>query len=176
VPASPASSATPDVLIAVTVPDGWFGRVGNTGLKLGSNPTRDASITFGAIENLYGDVCHWQAGRANPPIGPTVDDLATGLAARSSRPTVATAIVMDGFVGKYVEVTIPSDMTACDQRVARVEATGNEVVHLPGEHLAYRILDVDGDRLVISAVDFPETPPADRAELQSVIDSIRIYR
>jgi hypothetical protein len=169
-------SAAPGPLITVTVPDGWFGKVGNTVLKLGPRPLRDASLTIGGIENLYADVCHWQKGQANPPIGPTVDDLAAGLATRSSVPLTPTAIEIDGFAGKYVELTTPSDMSGCDQRVARIETFGDDRVHLQGEHLVYRILDVEGTRLVITAVDFSETSAADRAALQSVVESIRIYR
>jgi hypothetical protein len=174
VPPSPGASVPPSVLITVTVPDGWFGKLGNTVLKVGSRPTRDASLSFDVFDNLYADVCHWQAGQANPPIGPTVDDLTAGLAARSSTPTVPAATEIGGFAGKYVEVTTASDMSACDQGVARIEVAGNDRVHLPDEHLMYRILNADGGRLVITAVDYPETPAADRAALQSIIDSIRI--
>jgi hypothetical protein len=45
---------------------------------------------------------------------------------------------------------------------------------LDGEHDQVWILDVEGKRIVIDAFDFVTTTPADRAELRSLIETVRI--
>lgn len=43
-----------------------------------------------------------------------------------------------------------------------------------GQHQDLWILDVDGTRFVIDAATFPETSAADRAELQTIVETLVI--
>ena len=46
-----------------------------------------------------------------------------------------------------------------------------------GEQLRLDILDVDGSRLVVGRINRPDSAgPADMAELQAIVDSIRVER
>ncbi len=44
----------------------------------------------------------------------------------------------------------------------------------PSQRWHLWVLDVDGARVVIQAMDYPGTPEARRAELQAIVDSIKI--
>ena len=56
---------------------------GGSGLPL-------AKLSTWTIGNLKADPCHWKAGALDPPVGPTVEDLAAALVVQVG-PTVATA-------------------------------------------------------------------------------------
>ena len=46
-----------------------------------------------------------------PPVGPTVDDLADAMAKQPMRDgTTPTEVTIDGYAGKYLELTIPADL------------------------------------------------------------------
>ena len=63
--------------MAFTVPGNWK-RVRVDGLLWNDG---GASILFAIVDNLYVDVCNWDGGLREPPVGPSVDDLAAALVA-----------------------------------------------------------------------------------------------
>ena len=60
------------------------------------------------------------------------------------------------------------------QTLARFPATAGDRQALWNEHDKVWILAVDGVRLVIDAFSFPGATAADHAEIQAIVDSIRI--
>ena len=69
----------------LTVPEGW----GNTGgIGVGDVAADTAFIAIwpsdSEVAHVFADPCHWQDGYVDPPVGPTVDDLATALANQPS--------------------------------------------------------------------------------------------
>ncbi|HEX2030482.1 MAG TPA: hypothetical protein VHL78_03650 [Actinomycetota bacterium] len=123
---------------------------------------------------------------AAPPVGPSVDDLATALAdlAPFRVTSPPSDVTIYGYRGKHLELTVP------DLRVEGEEFTqcigGNLHSWIgplteafygysgPGYTEEFWILDVEGTRLVIVAHRSPGSPPEDLAELRATLQSIRI--
>jgi hypothetical protein len=128
---------------------------------------------------------------ADPPVGPTVDDLATALAGLGPfRVTSPPAdITIYGYRGKHLELTVPGLPVAGrgdDRRFTG--CVGGELKSWIAPYLSYAfwgytgprhveerwILDVEGTQLMIQANWSPDSPPEDMAEMRAILDSIRI--
>ena len=94
--------------------------------------------------------------------------------------TAPIDITIDGYRGKQLTLTAPSDMTGCtfspDGNLLTWELPlGARIGMTRGEVDRVWILDVDGQRLVIDAPEVPGVlDAASKAEVQAVLDSIRI--
>ena len=67
-------------------------------------------LVFMEVGNTYTDPC--QSVALDPPVGPTVDDLASAWADQPALDATApTDITVDGFHGKQVEFTVPDYAT-----------------------------------------------------------------
>ena len=125
-----------------------------------------------------------------PPVGPTVDDMATALAGLS--PFVLTKppsdVTIDGFRGKHLELTVPdldlggsgSDTEFTDCTDGELGATSEAAVvrqlRLQPSRPVREIwlLDVDGTRVDDRGRYFAGSSEGDIAELRSILDSIDI--
>jgi hypothetical protein len=116
----------------------------------------------------------------DPPVGASVDDLVTALEGLPElRVSTPTDITIDGYHGKQLTITAPSDTAGCT-----LSPDGNlRVWSLPlganygmsrGQSDRLIILDANGQRIVISTPELPAPSDATKAEAQAVIDSIRI--
>ncbi len=137
--------------------------------------------------NLVTDGCHDHLA-ADPPVGPTVDDLANALT--ELEPFEVTTPVEDveiyGYRGKHLEWTVPEmAFGRCDAgdvrswvSLAQIDTAERGDAFYgytgPGYTEEFWILDVEGTRLMIAAERSPNSPPEDLAEQQDVLDSIRI--
>ena len=114
-----------------------------------------------------------------PQPGPTVDQLASALARLPgfvvTAPTDAT---VDGYSGKRLTLTAPDTFAGCT-----LSSDGYRIWQLPlgaifsfttGERMTVWILDVNGQRLVVSSGTFPATTTQDQAEAQAILDSIHV--
>jgi hypothetical protein len=135
-------------------------------------------LNFEVVDNIYAHTCHWERGLRRPAVGPSVDDLANALAAKSHwRPTAPTDILLDGYAGKRVQLTAPADSSSCTAAERRLlHVVGNkEAPYLPamrdGELLDVWIVDVHGTRVVIIGGSW-HLAESDRPQLQAVIDSV----
>ena len=180
------------VRVYFTVPgEGWVPWIGTYKDEDGA-PYRHVGLTIINVWNLVTDGCTTH-GRRNPPVGPTVDDLSTALT--ELPPFVVTKppsdVTLAGLSGKHLELTIPELPVEVDgSGITYPECSEGLLKSWIGTPLSYAfsgytepgsredlwILDVDGSRLVVSAIRSPESPEEDVAELRSLIDSIRIER
>jgi hypothetical protein len=151
-----------------------------------------AGMTITTVSNLVTDGCHDHSW-ADPPVGPSVDDLAAALAKLAPFEVTSPPrdVTIYGYSGKHLEWTVPDlpvEATGDDLRFSGC-AEGNLsswaafVDTEPGDAFygyglgdreEFWILDVEGTRLMISAGHSPDVLPADLAALQPVLDSIRI--
>jgi hypothetical protein len=162
--------------------------------KITDGPHIMLSIT--TVTNLTTDACLDPTPK-DPPVGPSVDDLATALS--QLPPFEVTAPPSDvtflGYEGKHLELTVPYP-EADDSPVEPSFSACQDGFHswispllgsVPAEsaHAAYNgpeiglteefwILDAEGTRLVIVANTSPGAPPEWVAERQDIIDSIQI--
>ena len=133
------------------------------------------------IENLGRHACT-DHRPADPPVGPSVDDLATALAALepfevSVPPTDVTLL---GYEGKHVQLTmLLDDIDSCEDGYLSSwwapQGDYNAYPAEPGRTEDFWILDVDGQRLVIASNQGPASSAEDLAERDAIFDSIRIH-
>ena len=138
------------------------------------------------VANVYTGGCHWLGTARTPPVGPTVDDLATALFAQAGPGASAPIpVTVGGHPGKKVELSIPQDLdvTTCDSDgdfalFGRWLPVGQRYGAAPwtygnGQHNMVYIIDVDGQRQVIDTMYLPGASAADRAELDQIVASIK---
>ena len=180
--------ATP-LQVTYDVPtDGWKSWIG------AAKPADEGHVmvSITTVTNLVSQGCRDHSW-ADPPVGPSVDDLATALADLAPfRVTSAPENVsVYGYSGMHLELTVPdlpvSDdgvFTGCDEGnlkswVGAIDAgePGDAFYGYngePGRTEEFWILDVDGTRLMIEANWSPDSPRKDVAEMRAVLDSRRI--
>jgi hypothetical protein len=119
---------------------------------------------FGIVSNVLADPCV-PGVEVDPPVGPTVDDLATALATLPGvEPVTPSDVELGGFRGKLVDLRIPESAEPCE---------GMWISDDEGGRIRYWILDVEGTRLVITAVERPGNPTLG-TRLEQILDSVRI--
>ncbi len=154
-------------------------------------PSGHVAVSITTVENLVRDGCR-DHRRAVPPVGRTVDDLATALSElapfRVTSPPRDVSIY--GYRGKYLELTVP-DLPVEGQGGDRLftrcigsdlkswiapKALGGAFYGYtgPGYVEEFWLLDVEGTRLMIAAGRSSGSPAEDLAEQRSILDSIRI--
>jgi hypothetical protein len=169
--------------LTITLPAGWVGRVGGPyAAYLDRAPVGngDAAIELSWSQTIYADPCH-DRGFLAPQPGPSVDDLVTALAGLPGfDATTPTDVTVDGYAGKQLTLTAPASFDACTlspdgYRLWRLPL-GGIWSFSPDQHEALRIVEVQGRRLVISADTWPSTNAQELAEVQAIMDSVRIQK
>jgi hypothetical protein len=209
--AHPFGSATDSMSFTVTVPDGW-----DTGPRdpdggpiagiwpagEGYRPPHGMALGFVDVSSIESDPCDWLGSSNDIAIGPSADDLATALSDQAATlsgeaaytVSAPTDVSLGGYSGKYLEVTMPTEVFAVSDPSATI-SNPDVAPGCGGDQATYRIwdghgfniyvqgpanrwqmwsLDVEEKRVVVLAHDFPGTPAEDRAELRAIVDSIRI--
>ena len=80
---------------------------------------------------------------------------------------------LGGFAGKYVDLRIPADITACTSNYWPWEPGLHALG--PSQRWHLWIIDVAGTRVVVQAMDYAATPAKTQAELQAIVGSITIH-
>lgn len=184
----PDSDASTPLRVVYGVPvegwSPWFGAV-----KFAGNEHVAVSIT--TVTNLVRHGCR-DHRPADPPVGPTVDDLAAALA--DLAPFRVTSppedVTIYGYSGKRLELTVPDLPVGGDPADLRFIGCVDADLYSwisppndegpfsgytgPGYREEYWILDVEGTRLMIVAHRSAGAPREDLAELRAILDSIRI--
>lgn len=168
-----------------TLPSGWSSFAGATVLKASSDPPTGMAVgPWRNVATIYTDPCHWQTSGVS--IGPKVDDLVAALVAQKGGSGVIPAdVTIDGFHGKQIDLVVPmsvrfgapSSASDCDggQYKLWAQSDGSDRYNQgPGQHDLLDILDVNGQTLVIGRSFYAANTAADTAELQAIVDSIKI--
>jgi len=178
----------PGVAITYTVPDGWDAPDDDEGFAVVGE---SSMVNFWDVANVYADGC--ESSLLVPPLGPTVDDLATVWATLPGfTATTPVDITVDGYAGKQVDFTVPDYPTvagAPDDGGHNADCVGGTFVlweatgHGPGasfwaqapeqQHRLW-IIDVDGTRLVISERSTSGAAPEQLADMDEFLASIQI--
>jgi hypothetical protein len=136
-------------------------------------------VGFGVVEGVYADPCRPNLGLRKLPDANAVDGIAAALATVPGYElTSIRAATVDGYRGVRVELKAPADSSECvssESRLLRIHGLYNYIPAIrDNEPMQLWILDVEGMSFVIRAGNEPWATDASRAELTSVIDSIRI--
>jgi hypothetical protein len=147
-----------------------------------------SAVSIATVTNLVTDGCTDHDPQV-PPVGPSVDDLATALTQLAPFEVTAppTDVTLLGYSGKHLVLTVPDLPVAADGAFADCADEGTLHSWIspnqggsfwgysePGHREEFWILDVDGTRLVLQKNGSPGTPAQDLAEQQAIFDSIRI--
>jgi hypothetical protein len=168
-PGSYVLTTLPPLRITFTVPAaGWQKNVVPNVIWTSNS---EARIGFQTVDNLYADPCNTIPAPRDPPVGPTVDDLASALASMPGLdPATVEDVTFAGLPAKAVEIVATADQVDCSP-------TGYALWNdspLDAGRTSFFVLDVDGTRLAIVAVERPGLAQPLRGQLQQILDSIRI--
>jgi hypothetical protein len=162
--------------IEITVPDGWYN---GGGWVVRTTGDFVVAVMFWDVDEVYPTPCKW-AGKPMVDPGRDVDGLVSVLADQPLRnATAPTDVVLDGFSGTYLELSVPTDVAFSDCDEGFFESwTGNgwasdRYQQAPGQIDRLWILDVEGERLVVDASYVPGATEQDLNELADVVESIR---
>lgn len=162
-----------------TLPAGWSSYGGWAVLKRNADPPDGmAVVALTNFATVYNDPCRWQTTAVS--VGPTVDALVAALVAQKRASAVTPVdVTIDGFPGKQIDLMVPLNVTVknCDrgQYKSWTDTSGGDRYNQgPGQHDLLDILDVNGRTVAIQQSFYPANTAADRAELQAIVDSIKI--
>jgi len=147
-------------------------------------------VTITSVTNLVRQGCH-DHSLADPPVGPSVDDLATAMADLAPFRVTSTPsdVNVDGYSGKHLAWIVPNlpvegpenelQFSGCvDGNLMSWDSNGHNDPFYgytgPGYREEFWILDVQGTRLVIEAGRSAGSPSQNLAEQRAILDSIRI--
>lgn len=183
----PDADASTPLRVVYDVPaEGWSQWIG--AVKFVGDELVGVSIT--TVENVVRQACS-NHSPADPPVGPSVDDLATALAdlAPFDLTSPPKNVNIYGYHGKHLELTVPDmpvsheGFTGClDDNLyswmsPQLGPRGDNAFYGytgPGYREEIWILDVGETRLMIAAGRSPGMPSGDFAEQRTILDSIRI--
>jgi hypothetical protein len=158
---------------AIEVPAGW----GHDRLHPATGPDLDPHlrrIELSTVRSVAPDPC----GALRTPVGPGSSALMEAIARQTTvRPGLPRPVTIDGYSGEMVQVRVPSeiDVTRCDNGGTLVPFwlnAGTSASVFPGWTYWVWGLDVDGERLVITAAPGPEATPAEQAELLRMVKTL----
>jgi hypothetical protein len=164
--------------ITFTVPEGWRGSSqGVVDAELGADPFNGAGLSFWTVSNVYRDACHWRGSLADPPVGPTVNDLVASLATQHQHPSGdRVKYDVDGYDATELRLTVPQniDLTTCSNGEFHSwqSPVGDRSHQGPGQIDQLFVLNVHGTRLVIDASYYPDTSKQDHSALFAMIRSV----
>lgn len=175
---------SPRFAVTVTLPAGWSGLDGWMLRRNGGVDSREgvAVALWGAPAFVYGDSCRWADSAVEAE--PTVDFIADALAAQATRVASPPGELVAGdHRGLELELSVPDDVdiAQCDvyegtsyfQSWASADGGTARYHQGPGQRDRIRLVDVDGELLIIDAATWPELPADLEAELLMVLDSMR---
>ena len=164
--------------VALTVPAGWEALLESTvlvpvaprsfeapdgmGLVVGWNPTGLHTEPCLATRHAPADII----------VGTTVEGFVGALTAHPSlQLSDAVDTRIGGYDGRFLRLTAPSDISGCaDWRPWE----GGIAAQGPDNIWNLWVIDVGGLRMIVLASEFPGTSAEDSAELQDMVESIRI--
>jgi hypothetical protein len=167
------------IRFTITVPDGWSG-FDRFLLSEDNQPPSGAGLSFNRGAWLLSDPCRYIA--TDVPVGPTVADFVDAVAAHPLLDTTTPAdVTLAGYSGKYFDLQVPADISTCETEPGN---PSSGPIYRPWEPGIYAqgpsqrwhlwVLDVDGTRVVVQSTDYAGTSSQRRAELQAIVDSIKI--
>lgn len=162
---------------AAEAPAGWFGCSPSSVEQAvcyttDADSDRYAALTFQIVDNVRTPPCSDQdnAELLDPPVGPSVDDLVAAISnLEGYEATPAEDISMSGFSGK--EFTLTAEQHGCGatwSTTDRVTGMGADEIN------RLRVLDVNGERVLIASAYGSDTPQAEIAAVEQVLDSVQI--
>jgi len=178
----PAGRVTP-ARFTFTVPAGWSTKEGF--VRKGTEGGNELVLVTWIVTHAYADICQWNGALTDA--GATPDELVRILITQGRIASAATDVDLGGFPAKRVELSVPADLdvTKCDPAPAGngiirfwpdpgPDESGGLCCGAVGSTDVVYVVDVAGKRLAVVARHQQSSSAQDIAELQAIVDSIRI--
>jgi hypothetical protein len=187
-------------LVTLDVPANWWyyaGGTGQAGVLVQTDDVTNGSgwgVTFNTVESMSIDPCDAAAGLVDVD-GRTANDLFKVIDNWPGFVATEPVPIQNGYNGVRFTLTSTVNSADCGNSLMWTTANGAAVdayplVNAQSRPLSvdFQIFDIDGEPLVIAAMDFPETSPweeqnghpfdpdahaAHQVELNAIVDSIR---
>ncbi len=177
-----AQGSGPSLTVTLPTP-GWSGDPGgDPGLGGGIAKYEDGpvevSMAFYVVTHVYADAC--QSEGTLREIGPSPDDLVAALLAQEDiAASGPTDLTIGGYPAQRVDLGYPPglDTTACRHGDMGIQVWADEAetyfFALASQRSAsVYVVDVDGERAVITTVTTPNASVEDIAELEAIVGSV----
>lgn len=177
IPSSPWSVAD----FTVTFPEGWTVQYGHGYVKNADEPDELGFYPV-VVDKIYTDSCGPEDGTLRT-IGQRFDDLYAALREQAGGAAIGKpeSTTLGGHPATRIGLRVPKRLELAKCRLAPwglqiwySEPADKYFVLLPDATASVYVLDVDGKRQVFLTQVGDSTSAADRAELQTVLDSIHI--
>ena len=174
---------SPGTRLTLTVPAGW--EVDEVFLTKGPrDQPGEVLLTPWWVTHVFADACQWDES-AIVDAGETADEIVSALAEQEGREASGpTDVMLGGFPAKRIELTVPADFdtSACTNGNLRYwpapgpDFSGGLCCNPPGNTDVVYVVGFDDSPwpLAVVARHYPESSGQNRAELQSILDSIVI--
>lgn len=161
----------------VTVPDGWT-YVHDTVLRKDVGDAEGVFVWFGRATHVPADACEWSGTITE--VAPSVEGFADALAAQSSTTTTNPAeVTMGDYSGVQFDFSVEgvADLADCSDSKICIHSAGTYCTRWYNSSVyqkeTYRVLDLDGDRAILTVGEFDDqTEAALVEEARAVFDSI----
>lgn len=175
----PDGDDTTPLRVTYQVPEGWSAWFG--AVKFVTRGDGFTGLSIATVTNVVSDGCRDHTP-LDPPVGPTVADLATALSQLAPFEVTAppTDVTLFGYEGQHLELTVPDRGFAdclngeLHSWIAPINDGSFSGYDGPGQTEEFWILDVEGTRLVLVRFDSALSPAEDVAERDAIFNSIRI--
>lgn len=160
----------------VTVPDGWTGDSGSD-LKKNEDTPQGILVSPWALDGIeiLEEACRGELGFPTAPA--SVTELVSALRAQKSGPIVSdpVATTLGGLPTTRVDLDYPdrSAQAHCRVGTGQLQVWDGYFVFPPNHTASLYVVDVAGRSQVLLVDTADGASDADRAELQSILDSIR---
>lgn len=173
------SPAVTPVRFTFTVPAGWSSRPGDFYVSKHSDEPGELGLFSWIVTHVYADACESEGTLT--AVGPTVDDLISALADQAGSETSEPIdLTLGGYPARRVDVSAAADV---DPSICRndgllqiwanpAETSFNVISAEERGTLSIYVVDVDGERAVITTGFSSESSAAVIAELEAIVDSI----
>jgi hypothetical protein len=174
--------------LAFTIPADWttdsgFVRKNFDANQSGGTEDSPNELIFSTwfVDHVFTDACHW--GTTMVSAGTTVNQLTNLLGAQKGRVASApTATTIGGYPAKRIQFTVPAgfDLTKCDGGNLHIwpdpggDAGGGLCCQAVGSTDVVDVINVAGRTFVVLARHAAGASPADLAELNAIVASIKI--
>jgi len=166
--------------LTLTVPAGWVTTEGF--LYKNQEAPGELMLVTWVLTHIFDDACHWDEGSI-VDVGTTVDALVGALIDQKGREASPPSdVTFAGFPARRIELAVSAnlDTATCTNGNLRYwpdpgpDFGGGLCCNAAGNTDVVYVVDVAGNRLVVVARHYPDSSERDKAELQAVLDSIRI--
>jgi hypothetical protein len=169
--------------MTLTVPAGWTIPTSTDAIVI-KNEGKPGEVLFTSwvLTHIEADACQW-SDTTLVNVGTSVDQLVTALGNQKSRQaTTPSDVTVGGFAAKRLDLTVPPtlDVATCSNGVLRYwpgagpDLASGLCCNPAGNTDEIYVVDAAGKRPVIVARFYPGSTAADKAELQSIVDSVQI--